>query len=153
MIRFDDKLAAFAIAKAAAVELHPFSICVSQHDADGALEGGALFEGFNGAAVFSHVAGFTPGWCKPAWLYAVSDFVFNHLKANQVLGLVPVENKAAVDFDLNMGYEFVVTLPGYFPEGDAYLMRMTKDKCRFLGERYQKRYNRDRLRHAAARAA
>jgi|GEM_PF-3915721 len=40
MIRFDDKLAAFAIAKAAKVRLNPFSICISQHDADGALEGG-----------------------------------------------------------------------------------------------------------------
>lgn len=153
MIRFDDKLAAFAIAKAAKVQLNPFSMCISQHDADGALEGGILLEGFNGATVYSHVAGFTSGWCKPAWLYAVADLVFNHLKANQALGIVPVDNKAAVDFDLNLGYEFVVTLPGYFPEGDAYLMRMTKDNCRFLGERYRKRYERDRLKNAAARAA
>lgn len=153
MIQFDNKLAANAIARAAKVELSPFALCLSQHDDDGALLGGALFEGFNGATVFSHVAGFAPGWCKPAWLYAVSDFVFNHLKATQVLGVVHVDNKAAVDFDLNFGYEFVVTLPGYFPEGDAYLMRLTRDKCRFLGDAYRKRYDRDRMKHAAAPAA
>lgn len=153
MIRFGDNLAAVAIAKAANVTLTPFMICVSQHDDDGCLQGGILFEGFNGAAVYTHVAGFTPGWCKPAWLYAVSDFAFNHLKVNQALGTVPTNNEAAVDFNLNLGYDFVVTLPGYFPEGDAYLMRLTRDKCRFLGDSYRKRYDRDRLKHAAARAA
>lgn len=151
MIRFDDKLAAFAIAKAANVQLTPFAMCVSQHDADGALEGGALFEGYNGATVYTHVAGFAPGWARPAWLYAVSDLCFRHLKVRQVLGVVSVDNKKAVDFDTKFGFVPLVTLPGYFPEGDAYLMRLTEDRCRFLGDPYRKRY--DRERHANAKQA
>ncbi len=153
MIRFNDTRAAIEIARAAKVELSPLALCISQHDDDGALEGGALFEGFNGATVYTHVAGFTPGWCKPAWLFTVSDFCFNHLKVNQVLGVVGVNNQPAVDFDLKFGYEIVVTLPGYFPGEDAYLMRLTRDRCRFLTEAYQKRYERDRLRSLLAHAA
>ncbi len=153
MIRFRDSNAAMAVARASKVELSPLALCISQHDADGSLEGGALFEGYNGATVYTHVAGFTPGWCKPSWLYAVSDFCFNHLKVNQVLGVVGVNNKAAVDFDLKFGYEIVVTLPGYFPGEDAHLMRLTRDRCRFLGDAYRKRYERDRLSQLTAHAA
>ena len=153
MIQFDDKLAALAIAKAAETQLTPFAMCISWHDADGALAGGALFDGYNGASVHTHVAGFATGWCKPAWLYAVSDFCFNHLKVKRVIGIVSVHNLEALQFDLNFGFKPEFVIDEYFPTGAAQVLTLRREDCRFLGPAYKRAYDRLRDKHAAAHAA
>lgn len=149
MIRFNDVRAMNQIGQAAEVMITPFVQCISWHDSDGVVAGGALFDGFNQSVVYTHVAGFRPNWANPAWLYAVSDFCFNHLKVRKVLGIVSVNNEEAIRFDKAFGFKIVATVDDYFPNGAAYLMELTRADCRFLNDRYRRFYDRHRLARAA----
>ncbi len=149
MIRFGDAQAMNQIGQAAEVIVTPFTQCISWHDSDGSVAGGALFDNFNGSVVYTHVAGFRPNWASPVWLYTVSDFCFDKLKVKKVLGIVSVSNEEAIRFDKAFGFKIVATIDDYFPNGAAHLMSLVREDCRFLSGKYRRYYDRHRLARAA----
>lgn len=154
MIRFDDRLALARIARASGYPTMTTDvICISTYDEDGALAGGMIFDQFNGRTVMSHIAGFHEHWARPSWLFAVSDFAFNHLKAEKVAGIIMTGNTQAVDFALKAGFRVENILKDFYPTGDAYFVAMNREDCPFLSDRFRRYYDKERERLAARRVA
>ncbi len=97
---------------------------------DGLLVAGAMFDYYNGASVFAHIA--VTGRFSKAWLHAICHYPFIHLGCNTVIGLVASDNKKAQRFDENFGFKRQVELAGADPSGSMYIYTLKKDDCRFL---------------------
>jgi hypothetical protein len=109
--------------------------CLGSVDStDTILRGVVGYDGLNGASVIMHMAG-DPGWIDKAILHAAFDYPFNEMGVNQVLGLVPSGNTAALKINRKLGFEVVVELPGAHPDGALILMRMTREQCKWLSPR------------------
>lgn len=154
MIRFNDGLALARIAEMSGnPPLTMGALCIANYDDDGALEGGMIFDQFNGQTVFCHIAGLHDRWFTPAFAFATSDFAFTHLKAKKVLGIMRSGNEHALEFAQKSGFAVENVLRDFFPSGDAYLVSLVEEDCPYLADRYRKRYDRERLKMAAAKAA
>jgi len=110
----------------------PHFRCLGSIDRTGTqLRGVVGYDGFNGASVVMHMAG-EPGWIDKAMLFAAFDYPFNVMKCNQVLAMVPSGNTAALEINRRLGFETVAELQGAHPDGALFVMRMTRDNCRWL---------------------
>jgi RimJ/RimL family protein N-acetyltransferase len=107
---------------------------------DGRIIAGVVYDYWNGASICMHVAS-EPGsrWMTREYLWICFAYPFNQLGVRRVTGLVPESNMAARKFDEALGFELETRLKDAHPDGDVLVYKMTRDKCRFLGERYQKR--------------
>jgi hypothetical protein len=109
--------------------------CLGSVDStDTVLRGVVGYDGFNGASVVMHMAG-EPGWIDKAMLHAAFDYPFNEMDCNQVLAFVPSGNEAALKINARLGFELVVKLSGAHPDGALFVMRMTRDNCKWLAPR------------------
>lgn len=100
---------------------------------NGALVGGCVFEGYNGASINIHVASDGSGhWLNREFLFAVFDYPFRQLGVKRVTGIVPSCNEQARRFDEKVGFELETTLKDAHPNGDLLIYKMTRDKCRWL---------------------
>ncbi len=107
---------------------------------EGKLIGGIVFHEFNGANVYIHVASDHPKrWVTREWLHVIFSYAFDQMKAKRITGIVPESNKVAYDFDLSVGFEVEATLKDAHPKGDMKVIRMTRDKCKWINyERFSK---------------
>ena len=92
------------------------------------------YDGYNGASVVMHMAG-EPGWIDKAILHAAFDYPFNEMGCNQVLAFVPSGNTSALEIEPRLGFEVVIELQGAHPDGSLFVMRMTRDNCKWLSPR------------------
>lgn len=105
----------------------------------GRLVAGVLFDGFNGRSVRMHVASDESGqWMTREYLAVCWDYPFRQLKVNKVIGPVDSGNHDALRFDRALGFVHEATLKDAGRTGDLLLLTMTREQCRFLGERYAK---------------
>jgi hypothetical protein len=113
----------------------PHLKCIGSVDStESVLRGVVGYDGYNGASVMMHMAG-EPGWIDKAILHAAFDYPFNEMGCNQVLGLVPSGNAAALAINKRLGFEVVAELPMAHPDGALVLMRMTRENCKWLAPR------------------
>ena len=109
--------------------------CLGSVDStDTILRGVVGYDGLNGASVVMHMAG-EPGWIDKSMLHAAFDYPFNEMGVNQVLAFVPSGNEAALDINRRLGFEVVTELEGAHPDGSLFVMRMTRDNCKWLSPR------------------
>lgn len=102
---------------------------------DGELIAGVVFDAWNGASCCMHVAAVDgKAWMTPSYLKACFAYPFNQLKVNKILGLVGSGNKAALQFDLHLGFVPEATLEGAHPDGSLVVLSMTRAQCRWLPE-------------------
>ena len=113
---------------------HDMKCLGSVDSTDTILRGVVGYDGFNGASVVMHMAG-EPGWIDKAMLHAAFDYPFNEMGCNQVLAFVPSGNTAALEIDVRLGFEVVTELQGAHPDGSLFVMRMTRDNCKWLSSR------------------
>lgn len=113
----------------------PLMKCIGSVDStDTVLRGVVGYDGFNGASVVMHMAG-EPGWIDKSMLTAAFDYPFNVMGCNQVLAMVPSGNAAALKINRRLGFEVVAELDGAHPDGSLFVMRMTRDNCKWLAPR------------------
>jgi hypothetical protein len=110
---------------------------ISRTDGQGKLLGGVIYSGFTGASIFAHIAGFEPNWMSRGFLYAAFYYPFVQLRVSKVFGWIPSSNLKALEFNRKLGFNTITTVPGVFLSsdergGDAIIMGMAADKCRWL---------------------
>jgi RimJ/RimL family protein N-acetyltransferase len=75
----------------------------------------------------------------PEYLNIIFDYPFVQLGVDKIIVPVISDNEASIKFVKNLGFKEKAQLLDVFPSGDLLFFVMTKDKCRFIGERYGKR--------------
>lgn len=109
------------LAQAMELSPTPHAVCVSEFD-DTAPVAGAVFDGYNGRAIHSHI------WIAPGrrpsrhFWYACFDYMFRVCGVQTVVGTVPSGNLAAQKLDEHLGYRLKATVPNYYPNGDDMLL-------------------------------
>ena len=66
-------------------------------------------------------------------LEATFDFAFNNLKLEMLFGIVNSNNKAALKYDLHLGFEEASRFAGMHDDGgDIVVLCMLKEDCKYL---------------------
>ena len=97
---------------------------------EGAIVAGAMFDYYNGASIFAHIA--IAGRITKEWLWFICHYPFEQLRCNVVIGLVSQSNDAAQQFDEHFGFRPALTIPRADPSGDLIIYTLRKEDCRFL---------------------
>lgn len=100
---------------------------------DGELVAGVMYDWFNGASIYMHVAAEGANWLNREYLRVCFDYPFRQLGCNVVFGLVAEGNAKARRFDEHLGFTLHTTIPDAHPEGSLLLYVMRKADCRYLG--------------------
>lgn len=106
---------------------------------NGVLVAGAVYEGYNGANVWVHLAA-EPGarWMTREYLRYCFHYPFNEMGVKRLSGYVDASNQNAIRLNEHLGYRREALLAGAAPDGgDVIIYVMRKEDCRFIGGRYQ----------------
>jgi hypothetical protein len=121
-----------AIAEASGTTFNPETDRVIARVEDGALWGGVTFQGYTGASIQMHMAGFVPRWADRDMLWVAFDYPFNQLKCRKVFGQVPETNTKALEIDLKLGFKIIAKIDDVFPDGACLVLALAREDCRWL---------------------
>lgn len=113
------------------------STCIGLLDKEGNLVAGVWYENYTKTSVMAHVA--VQGPITREFLHTICHYPFEQLGVYKVIGPVKSSNEDALKFDKKMGFIEEARIEGAFPDADMVLLTLTKDKCKYLGERYGRR--------------
>jgi len=99
---------------------------------EGVLLGGVIYNGYTGASINIHMAGFTPRWASRDMLWICFDYPFNQLGCKKIFAQIPAQNTRAVKIDLKLGFTFEVLIKDVFVGDDLVVLSMTREDCRWL---------------------
>lgn len=105
-------------------------------DEDGKLIAGVLFDHYNGASIAMHVAAEGKRWMTREYLHFCFWYPFEQLQIKKIIGLVDESNHQARKFDEHLGFQLETRIKGACVGGDLLIYTMTKDQCRFLGDKH-----------------
>jgi RimJ/RimL family protein N-acetyltransferase len=103
---------------------------------DNELIAGVWYEDFNGKSVTCHIV--IKGKINRHFLAIIFDYPFIQLGVNKIIAPVISSNDKSIEFVKKLGFEEQARLLDVFPTGDLLFFVMSKDKCKYLGERYGK---------------
>lgn len=133
MIRFNDIDAGCAIAKAIPRDYNPLVDCViSNHDKDGKLLGGVIYDGKTSNCIFAHQASFSRTWLRGDMLWVIFDYPFNQLKVGKIAGTIPSSNVKLLEFNQRLGFKEECRIKDAYVDGDLIVMTMTREECVWL---------------------
>lgn len=128
----DDLMCANQIAAAVSCVYAPtHDHCIARVK-DGRLLGGVIYQGYTGASVEIHVAGFDPHWLSRDILWAAFGYAFIQLGCLKVIGRVQATNERALEFDLKLGFKEEARISDVYPDGDLLILTMRREDCRWL---------------------
>lgn len=132
MIHFADKGHIALIEEACGhIFNHRADVCISRSEG-GELLGGVILEGYTGASIQAHVAGFGPNWLNRDLLWVMFDYPFVQLKVETIFCQIRETNAAALEFNRKLGFKEVCRIDGVFPDGQCVLTKLTRSECRWL---------------------
>lgn len=99
---------------------------------DGRLLGGVIFQGYTGASIELHTAGFDPHWMCRDLIWATFAYPFLQLGCLKVIGRVAETNRRALELDLKLGFIEEARIRDAYPDGDLIILTMRRDACRWL---------------------
>jgi hypothetical protein len=134
MIVFNNEEHGRAIAKAAGCNFNPeCDRSISRvSDEDGELLGGVIYQSFTGESIAMHVAGFDDRWINRDLVWVCFHYPFVQLGVKRIFGQVPESNKQALEFDLRLGFRFLVKVDGVFRDGGVIVLVLERDDCQWL---------------------
>lgn len=134
MIRFNDPHATGLISRHSRVPfIKDYHTTIARYDRRDMLMGGVMYTDFNHASIQLHIAAFQPNWVNREMLWVCFNYPFCKLGVNKLIGLVPENNKAAIVFDLHLGFVVEHTVRDVFPGGEGMVvLGMYAEQCRFL---------------------
>lgn len=135
MILFNEPGHGQLIATAAGCSFDPEKDVVITRNGNREVLGGVIYQGYTGASVRLHVAGFTPHWGSIDMLWVCFDYPFNQLDCKKLIGFVPSFNEEALAFDYKLGFKYLTRIPGVYPGGDLIILEMSREDCKWLGLR------------------
>lgn len=121
-----------AIAKSAGTVYNPAVDIVISRTEESVLLGGVVYNGYTGASINIHMAGFTPRWASRDMLWVCFDYPFNQLGCKKIFAQIPAQNTRAVKIDLKLGFTFEVLIKDVFVGDDLVVLSMTREDCRWL---------------------
>ena len=104
---------------------------------DSEIIAGVVYDNWNGASVEATIA--IAGVMTPAYLAAIFHYPFIHLGAKKIICQVVETNISSVNLLNKMGFQLEAQILDAHPEGSILLYTMSKENCRFIGERYVKK--------------
>lgn len=123
---------AYALATEIGIFFNPVCDHCISNEKDGRLLGGVIFQGFTGASIQIHVAGFDPRWIDRDMLWMAFVYPFEQLKVKKLIGQIPSDNRKALDFNRKLGFIEETRVAGVYRTGDMVVMTMTREQCRWL---------------------
>jgi hypothetical protein len=96
------------------------------------LLGGVIYQGYTGASIRAHIAGFTPRWIDKDMLWMMFHYPFEQLGVNKIIGHVHSTNLKALDFNRKLGFKEEARIEGVFRDADLVIMSMRREECRWL---------------------
>jgi hypothetical protein len=156
MITADHIEHARAIAKEVGVFFNPECDHAIIRTEDDKLLGGVIYQGYTGASIRAHIAGFAPRWIDKDMLWMMFDYPFGQLGVNKIIGHVHSTNLKALDFNRKLGFKEEARIAGVFRDADLVIMSMRRENCRWLerGKRrgiFRERGSTARTRHERCR--
>ena len=103
---------------------------------DGKLVAGVWYEDYTKASIMTHIV--IKSAINREFLYTIFHYPFVQLGVEKLIGPVKSTNHEAIKFDIKLGFKEEARLLGVFPDADLLFFTMSKDDCRFLGEKYGK---------------
>lgn len=132
MIVFNDLDHAFRIATAAGVQFNSaVDTCIAHVDERG-LRGGNIYNGFTGASMNVHMAGFDPHWASIDMLWVGFHYPFIQCGCKKLFAQVPSWNSRALEIDKKLGFKEEARIKDVFPEGDLVVLAMKREDCKWL---------------------
>lgn len=97
-----------------------------------------IYDGFSECDCNIHVASDgMPHWFKRQFLIAAFMHPFIQWNLRRITGLVPAKNKAALRFDLHLGFKQEGIIRNALPDDDIILLGMLKSECIYLPKQYR----------------
>jgi hypothetical protein len=110
------------------------STCIGLLDKNENIVAGVWYESYTKTSIMTHIA--IEGKMSKKFLTIIFDYPFVQLGVNKLIGPTNSNNENAIRFNHKLGFVEEARIKDAFPDGDMVLLTMTKDKCRFLGEKY-----------------
>lgn len=100
---------------------------------DGEVIGGVVLDNYNVRSICIHVA----GQCGKSWLTRkfiafVFGYVYDGLKCEKLIGIVPEGNVTARKFDESLGFTLETRITEAHPQGDLLIYSMLREQCKWL---------------------
>jgi len=98
------------------------------------IESVICYQDFNKKSVTCHI--YLEKGLNRQFLSIIFDYPFVQLGVDKMIAPIVSSNDKSIKFVKKLGFEEQARLLDVFPTGDLLFFVMSKDKCRFLGERY-----------------
>ena len=98
---------------------------------DGNVVACVLFDGWNGASVYMHVAASVRHWCSRQYRRVVFDYAFRQLGCRAIIGLVAESNLKARRFDEHLGFIESGRITDGCPDGDLIIYALHRGRCKW----------------------
>jgi len=105
---------------------------------NGQLVAGAMYDYFNGASVYVHLA--ITGKLSREYTWYCFYYPFVQLGAKMLIGLVAADNAKARRFDEHIGFKLLTEIEDAHPCGSLLVYGMKKSDCRWLNIKREKHH-------------
>lgn len=100
---------------------------------DGTIRCVVVYDCFSLCDVCMHIASDgSRKWLRKMTFLEAFDYPFMQLGMRRVTGLVPAKNKAALNFDLRIGFEIEGKCRKALPDDDVYILGMLRENCPYI---------------------
>jgi hypothetical protein len=132
MIEFDNPNHAYSLyAATKTIANRESDVIIARSEGD-RLMGGIIYQNYTGRSITCHVASFEPNWINIDLLWVAFHYPFVQLKCAVMLGLLPITNTKALEFDKKLGFKEEAIIRDVYPEGDMVVLSLRKEDCRWL---------------------
>ena len=107
---------------------------------DGELIAGVIYENFNHKTIWCHIA--IENRITPFYLAAIFDYPFNVAMTEKIIVSVSDSNEESKKLVQKMGFTEEARIKDACVGGDMLFFTLSREKCRFIGDRYGKRLTR-----------
>ena len=104
---------------------------------DGEIVAGVIYDGWNKQSIVCHIAATES--LTATFLAKVFDYSFRQLQVHKMIATVSSKNFKSIRLVTHMGFKEEAKIKDAHPLGDIVIFTMTKEDCKFLGEKYVKR--------------
>lgn len=105
---------------------------------DGELVAVTIFNNFSDCDCHIHiVSDGSRRWLSREYLVAAFSYPFIQCGLRRVTGLVPAKNKAALRFDLRLGFKYEGRSPEAMPDDDIIILGMLRRNCMFIPKKHR----------------
>ena len=104
---------------------------------DGEIVAGVIYDSWNRRSIVCHIAATES--LTATFLAKVFDYSFRQLQVHKMIATVSSKNFKSIRLVTHMGFKEEAKIKDAHPSGDIVIFTMTKEDCKFLGEKYGKK--------------